>query len=79
MTRVSSAFATGSQFRDTGIGASIRVVVDETAESDIDALLMRADAQMYVAKRRNKSEATGHQLDKATSRAADSCVGLTET
>ena len=64
MKRVSSALAMASEFRDVGIGASIGLVVDEAAESDIDGLLVRADAQMYVAKRKSKNRAAIRRLDR---------------
>ncbi len=58
MKSVSHALAMAAELEDVAIGASNGVVVDEAAESDIEGFLMRADAHMYVAKRRGKSRAS---------------------
>ena len=55
LERVRHSLETAAAFRDAGITASIGLVVDDSAELDIDGLLQRADAQMYVAKRDSKN------------------------
>jgi len=51
LERIRNALDTSPDFRDVGVTASIGIVADETARSDIDELLKHADAQMYKIKR----------------------------
>ena len=50
LDRIRNAIALAKETQGIGVTASIGLVVDESASCDIDELLQRADAQMFVAK-----------------------------
>jgi len=62
LERLRMALERSVDFQTVGVTASIGVVVDETAASDIDELLKRADAQMYEVKRNSKNRVVVHRL-----------------
>jgi diguanylate cyclase (GGDEF)-like protein len=62
LERIRGTLETDADFRNAGITASVGIVVDEHAASDIDALLRRADAQMYSVKRDGKNRVGLHDL-----------------
>jgi diguanylate cyclase (GGDEF)-like protein len=63
--RVHNALETSAAFRAVAVTASIGVVVDETAKSDIEELLKRADAQMYQVKLGSKNRVGLHLMENA--------------
>jgi PleD family two-component response regulator len=63
LERVCGALQTMPRFHSASVTASIGIVVDGTAQTDMDSLLKQADSQMYDVKRSRKNHVRMCQME----------------
>jgi diguanylate cyclase (GGDEF)-like protein len=60
--RLLQALEESANFQAAGVTASIGIVIEDVARSDIDQLLQHADTRMYLAKEDGKGRIETHYL-----------------